>query len=408
MTHSLDRSELRPLWQALHTRLSSGNPVTRIRSGPLDEAGQAALADLLGLDRMPGPRPTLTLAQLDEAVQDSCGHDARTATAAIIGPLGDHAADREQAKTERAALWRWLDAHPVVAAQPALKTWTAHMRRTGIVGASVPSTRRLLEDALRTLAVLPDEGRPLPAFAAAVLGDPHALDDDRRLAAVLLRALAALYDTTMPSCAADRRALWARAGIADDALSSTVLTAGLRPGGTGPVARSLTAYSAAAHAAHLTLAQLRAPGDLRPAPTTVHITENPSVIALALDRFGPSCPPLVCVSGWPNSAAIALLCQLADAGCRLRYHGDFDGEGLRITAYVLAKTPAEPWRMSTQDYLAAHARSATGPHPGRVTEAPWDPGLAAALLAHERAVTEEHMADILLADLAAIVSSSSS
>ncbi|MFJ8347998.1 DUF2399 domain-containing protein [Streptomyces sp. NPDC094153] len=47
----------------------------------------------------------------------------------------------------------------------------------------------------------------------------------------------------------------------------------------------------------------------------------------------------MCTSGWPNSAAIHLLRLLADQGAILRCHGDFDGEGIRITAYLLDKTP---------------------------------------------------------------------
>ncbi|MFF4144807.1 DUF2399 domain-containing protein [Streptomyces sp. NPDC001698] len=34
---------------------------------------------------------------------------------------------------------------------------------------------------------------------------------------------------------------------------------------------------------------------------------------------GPRCPPLVCTSGWPNSAAIQLLRMLADHGAALHY-----------------------------------------------------------------------------------------
>ncbi len=224
------------------------------------------------------------------------------------------------------------------------------------------TTRNTLTDALRTLSELPGRGEPLPVFATRVLNDSHALDDGTRLSGLVLRALAALYDTAAPESASERRALWARAGIADDALSTTVLTAGLRPTGDGPVARAVTTYSRAGHATHLTLAQLRTPGELHFPPTAVHITENPSILALALRRFGPACPPLVCTSGWPNSAVLLLLRHLAEAGAPLRHHGDFDGEGLRITAHVLAKTPATPWRMSASDYLTcltAHTR--TGP-----------------------------------------------
>ena len=68
-------------------------------------------------------------------------------------------------------------------------------------------------------------------------------------------------------------------------------------------------------------------------------------------RFGPDCPPLVCTSGWPNNAAIQLLRLLADQGAILRYHGDFDGEGIRIAACFLDKTPTRPWRMTAANYL---------------------------------------------------------
>ncbi|WP_275298641.1 DUF2399 domain-containing protein [Streptomyces sp. 769] len=127
--------------------------------------------------------------------------------------------------------------------------------------------------------------------------------------------------------------------------------------------------------------------------------ENPSVLALALRRFGPSFPPLVCTSGWPNSAAIQLLRLLADHDAALRYHGDFDGEGIRIAAYVLDKTPARPWRMTAADYRAAAARTPHGPPPGRLTPAPWDPELTTAMAQHGIAVVEELIADVLLEDL---------
>ena len=53
----VDRSALRPLWQAVHERLSSGRAVSRVHVGPLDDDQREALADLLGMDRLPGPGP---------------------------------------------------------------------------------------------------------------------------------------------------------------------------------------------------------------------------------------------------------------------------------------------------------------------------------------------------------------
>ncbi|MFG2819861.1 TIGR02679 family protein [Kitasatospora sp. NPDC048365] len=400
--HPLDLPELRPLWSAVHGRLSTGRPVSRVRSGPLDEAGQEALADLLGLDRLPGTAPTIPLASLDGAVSAVCGRNVREVVTAIVGPIRDRAAEREQASGRRDALWAWLAGHRTVTAQPVLLDWAGQLRTNGLVDGSTDRTRALLTSALTVLAALPAGGEPLPVLAARLLdGDSHALDDGTRLSGIVLRALAVLYDTDVPDGAEARRALWSRAGVADDQLSATALAVGLSLRGDGPVARVSRICAEAGHPVSLTLAQLRSPGELALPAGPVHITENPSVLALALRRFGHRCPPLVCTSGWPNTAVIHLLRLLADSGASsLRHHGDFDGEGIRITAHVLAKTGAVPWRMASDDYRAAATR-APGPDPGRLTPAPWDGELVGLMAELRTAVVEELVADVLLDDLAA-------
>lgn len=85
---TLRRPELRPLWQTVHNRLSSGRPVTRVRLGPLDGAQYEALADLLGLDRLPDPRPFVALVRLDEAVTELSGRTVRETVTELVGPLG--------------------------------------------------------------------------------------------------------------------------------------------------------------------------------------------------------------------------------------------------------------------------------------------------------------------------------
>ncbi|MFI6444585.1 TIGR02679 family protein [Kitasatospora sp. NPDC050543] len=399
--HPLDVPGLRPVWAAVHDRLSTGRPVSRVRVGPLDDAGREALADLLGLDRLPGAEPTIALAGLEAAVTDACGLPVREVVTAILGPVRDRAAERELAAGQREGLWRWLAGHEVVTAQPVLMEWAGHLRANGLVDGSPDRTRSLLARALTVVAALPADGEPLPLLAARLLdGDSHALDDGTRLSSLVLRALAVLYGTDVPDNAEDRRVLWSRAGVADDQLSTTVLAVGLRLDGDGPVAEVSRICAEAGHPVSLTLAQLRSPGELAMPPGPVHITENPSVLALALRRFGPRCPPLVCTSGWPNTAAIHLLRRLAAGGASLQYHGDFDGEGVRIAAHVLAKTGARPWRMATEDYRAAATRVPSGPDPGRLTPAPWDPALVDVMAELRTAVVEEVIADVLLDDLA--------
>jgi uncharacterized protein (TIGR02679 family) len=385
-----------PLWLAVHARLSTGLAVSRVNVGPLDVGQRTAIADLLGSARLPGEHLSVALERLDEVLRERTGQDSREFVTQLLGPIGDRAADRLEAATQRTALWDWLAGHPVVAAQPVLADWVASIRRAGLIGGSIARTTEELEKALKVLAQLPAAGQPLPKFADDVLGDTHALDEGKRCANLVLKALIAIYDVPPPVDAPERRALWERAGIADDQLSSTVLAAGLRTQG-GVVSGLLGLCADAGLAATLTLQQLRATTALTSAPDEVWVFENPSVLAVALDRFGGRCPPLVCTSGWPSSAGILLLNRLRDAGSALFYHGDFDGEGLRIAANVVARTGATPWRMSGDDYLAA---AADGPPVGRVTPVPWDPELARHLTEVGRTVPEERLATGLLDEIA--------
>ncbi|WP_202806036.1 TIGR02679 family protein [Actinopolymorpha alba] len=396
---SLDRPELAPLWSALRERFESGQPVTRVRVGPLDVDQQTALADLLGLLRLPGEFARVSLEQLDRVLVDMTALESRSVVEILTGPLVDRAAARLADREARDALWNWLDNHPVVRSEPALRDWVARVRRAGVVEGSVPQTRRLLERALAVLGALPADGLPLPAFAESTCGDEHGLDDGRRLSTLVLHALATLYDEPEPANAEHRRQLWERAGVACDTLSTTVLVAGLRPGGDSALAKVLRIWADAGQAGVVTLDQVRVAGALDACASTVWVVENPSVLAMAVARFTTACPPMVCTSGWPNSATILLLRRLREAGAEIRYHGDFDGDGLRIAAYVCSKVGAVPWRMTSRDYLAAATPG--GRSPGRVTDVPWDAELGPHVRSLGVAVPEERVATELLDELAA-------
>lgn len=395
-----DRPELAALWGELRRRFEAAGDgeVRTVRLSGLDSAQRAALADLLGWARLPGERATVAVARLDEALRRGCGLGVRELLVHLHGPLRDRPAERAALAAQRAELWAELESHPLVVALPALRGWVEGLRRGGLIGGGVSACREHLRAALAVLAELPAAGEPLPVLAERVLGDPHALDEGTRCSGTVLRALAALHDEPPPADAAGRRDLWAMHGVTGDELSTTVLVAGFTPAGPGALASTLAAWASAGQAAVVTLAQLRTAPPL-PGVTPVHVVENPSILAMAVRRFGPGCPPLVCTAGWPNTAAVLLLRGLRATGATLHYHGDFDGEGLRIAAYLISRTGALPWRMSTTDYLAA--LTGHGPSPGRLTDAPWDPHLAAALAEQGVAVPEERVAPILLADLAA-------
>jgi hypothetical protein len=93
--------------------------------------------------------------------------------------------------------------------------------------------------------------------------------------------------------------------------------------------------------------------------------------------------------------------RLVAAGANLRYHGDLDPVGLDITAQVVRRTQAQPWRMGVGDYEAAVRPDAPTWTPRVALRSPWDPALAARMAEVGRPVFEEQVVETLLADLAA-------
>ena len=179
---------------------------------------------------------------------------------------------------------------------------------------------------------------------------------------------------------------------------------GLRLPGDGPLPVTLRVNSAAGLAVRLTLAQVQAHLDSAAleSPKVVHVCENPSVVEHAAARLGSACPPLVCVEGWPSVATTRLLGALRDEGAQLRYHGDFDWQGLLIAGQVLARGGG-PWRLGADDYRAAlvngHAAlPELGAAPAGLMSG-WDDELVMAMSEAGRAVEEEHVLELLINDL---------
>ncbi|WP_454229894.1 DUF2399 domain-containing protein [Propioniciclava flava] len=147
----------------------------------------------------------------------------------------------------------------------------------------------------------------------------------------------------------------------------------------------------------LTLSQVRQPVE-RWGVDRLYVVENPAIIALAVGEFG------------FQDAADDLLGWLADRSSHrtrlhaprpearvAHYHGDLDGEGVRIAAHLIDLTGAQPWRMAAADYLASVTDH--GSPVGRVSEASWDAALAPAMREHQVAVLEETVWETLRHDL---------
>ncbi|MFE9449526.1 TIGR02679 family protein [Streptomyces sp. NPDC006739] len=362
-------------------------------------AGQRAAAERL-LGRAPGAGRALTV-RLDavDAILRRSGvspDGLGAAVTVLTGPVARLADVRE--REERA----WRDAYApldelIRTHRSELADWVERLRGDGLVRrlARTPQTAtNLLRDTAEALCRLPAEPAvSLPAFAAGTFGDAHALDDGTPLATLVLSGARALTGFPDGSGAEWRREAWASAGLLKDALSSTVLTLGLR----GTPALEWTAD--AGEPAVLTLRQLtRHPP--RTAPAVVHVCENPAVLATAADTLGAACPPLVCLQGQPSAAALTLLRHLHAHGSMLRYHGDFDWGGLRIASALQRRVPWHPWRYTAADYRTAVAATPLAPPlDGTPATAGWDPDLSAALSELGVRIEEETVLCDLLADL---------
>jgi uncharacterized protein (TIGR02679 family) len=259
---------------------------------------------------------------------------------------------------------------------------------------------RLRDRADLVLQRLPAPGQPRAQLAAEALGDAHALDNGEPAAtlvlAVLRQAVPPGEDGAAPDAAEeeDRRTLWARAGVLVNELARPALVLNLPLAGGGYLA------GAAGEPAFASLRQLmRSPPRLAVAGRTIYVCENPNLVAIAADRLGPSCAPLVCTDGMPAAAQRTLLAQLAQAGARLLYHGDFDWPGLRIANLVIGSFGAQPWRFGAADYTAATGIASGQALTGSTVAAAWDAALAPAMQRHGLAIAEEAVAAALLPDL---------
>jgi uncharacterized protein (TIGR02679 family) len=231
----------------------------------------------------------------------------------------------------------------------------------------------------------------------------------RSLALGAARALAALGPVRPEESPTEsRREAWAAVGVLCDELSSVALVLGLRGDDSTGTGRILETARETGQPVWLTLRQLvRDPplwgdaSDSLLSGLTVRTCENPAIAAMAADRLGANCPPLVCTNGQPKAATMTLLRALAAAGAELWHHGDFEWGGVRIGNFLHARLSIRPWRFDTEAYEQAVAvADAELPElGGDAVAACWDPGLAEAMCRVGRRVEEELVAEDLLEDL---------
>jgi uncharacterized protein (TIGR02679 family) len=178
---------------------------------------------------------------------------------------------------------------------------------------------------------------------------PHEFDLGHSVGEMVCRALARWQEVPRPDTNPDRHRVWAGAGVGADDLSCTVLTLGLYDSGEekNALTESLSLARRDSSPRILTLYELeRFP--LTTAGVTVRSVENPPMIKRAINVGMGWGPPLVCTSGWPNTAVLKLL----GGSCLLQYHGDFDWTGFRIACSLreLLGTRFSTWRYDADRY----------------------------------------------------------
>lgn len=361
--------------------------------------------------RLLGRRPSsarglsVSLVDVDAVLRRSRAHEGGLAGA--VETLSGPVVVRSEAEGAERRAWAeaFAPLESLGAERAVLRPWIDQLRSTGVAkrlaAGSVPQGTELLHATCRVLRALPCEPvETLAGFSARVLGRAHGLDPGTPLATVCVGGARALAGLAPPepdeSVSEARREAWAAVGVLCDELSSVVLTVGL-PGDGSATGAILRPAGAVGEPVWLTLRQLvRTPPEWT-GLANVLVVENPSVIALAADRFASRCPPMISTHGQPRAAAMVLLRSLAAAGVRLRHHGDFDWPGLAIANLLHRRLPVEAWQFDATAYRAAVRAH---PHTARLSGTPvvasWDPDLTEAMREIGRQIEEELVASGVL------------
>jgi uncharacterized protein (TIGR02679 family) len=405
----LGHPQLAWLVRRVRCRMEEGRPLEGTVTLAQATAGERqAVHRLLGRPPRRGRSLNVSLEAVDELLRRSgaCAEGLAVAVVRLGGPV----TMRKDASDAWREAFTELEAAVGASGPPELVDWLDELRRSGLVKRLQPDpqrARRLLGRVAAVVSALPADGEPLGQFAARHAGSAHALDHGKPLATLALGAARVVAGLPPPrdgeSPAESRREAWAAVGLLRGELSSVVLSLGIPGGGTSAAGRLLAVARDHGEPVALTLRQLvRNPPswDRSLRGTRAWICENPVVLALAADRLGPRCPPLVCTSGQPGAAVMTLLRGLVAAGAHLVHHGDFDWGGIRIGNVLHARLPVAPWRFDSGAYERAVAVQPGPRLGGAPIGAAWDAELSAAMQCAGRAVEEETVVDELLDDLA--------
>ena len=370
---------------------------------PLSATEYEALALITGRPPRHAKSMQIDIGLLDTALRDAGIADSlKEALERLDGPIVHRASVRAAAQASWSAVVAGCD-HPALAAWLQTPSSLGLLKR--LARQDTAAAGQLIERAHAVLRRLPAGGLARAQLAAETLGNAHALDSGQATATLVLAAWRQRVALPVDAGDADEgagprderiRDVWARAGVLVNELARPALFLNL------PLRANVAPLGAAGEPVFLSLRRLlRAPPAWAVADRTLYVCENPNLVAIAADKLGARCAPMVCTEGMPAAAQRTLLDQLARAGAHLKYHGDFDWSGLHIGNEVMRACGAQPWRFSAGDYTTAVT---SAPHTqrdlaGEPVAASWDAALAPAMQQHGLAIAEEALAASLLVDL---------
>jgi uncharacterized protein (TIGR02679 family) len=393
--------DLAQLRQRLRRRFEDeGNLPQRMRLLNLVPHERTALAALMGAATRATNSFTLDVPTVDAMLVDAgLASSLRDALEKLDGKIVNRAALADKQRAGWAAVFAGVG-------NQSLSSWLTSAQNQGLVkrhaGTRAQVAAQLLSRVELVLKFLPANGVTRSQLAAAVLGDAHALDSGRPESSIVLAVLRHVRRAGdgEQDVEEDRRETWATAGVLVNELARPALFLNLpvvpsdRSGGRHHLAPL-------GEPDFISLRRL-----LRSTPAwnvserDVFVCENPNMLAIAADQLGHDCAPLVCTDGMPGAAQRTLLSQLAAAGARLWYHGDFDWPGIGIANLVIREHSVRPWRMSADDYVSATETVTTRvPLAGAVISPSWDDKLLAQMMELNVRVAEEAVAARILPDL---------
>ena len=396
---SLLDPSLAPVWEAARRGLDRFGTRWRgtVTRPSLDSSSTLTLHSLLG--RKPTMR--LDLAELERALAGlRISEDLSGALTRLGYPPSEGAAMRRAARERSRASRIALDSAISSWEEPWASEWANEMAQTRRLGdidsrsvqSLVADVRRLLDHLDRT----DQPGVSRTELAAELYGSAHALDEGTKRAGAVTQALRYREQ----GFHLEGRVLWEAAGILANRVSAPALTWSLPTLGGSALDEQIRSASRGGLPHHISLFALQKYPITVPQHTPILVVENPRLVEAAVERRLPSC--VITTHGNPSTAVKTLLQQLRESGASIRYHGDFDSEGIKLCRRMCKDGAATPWMMDASDYEAALERAEQAAirldhDPNDCAETPWDPDLQVAFKRRgQRVIHEEFVLDRVL------------